>query len=60
MRSASWNRPSSLESFGQRQATDPKPHLVVTDCVFRPPAENQVAEMRMSVEAAEVGLAEIH
>lgn len=42
------------------QFADPNPRLIVTDRLLGPPVENEVAEVSVSIQAAEIGLAEIH
>ena len=52
------SRPS--KSGAQGQLADADAHLVVADRVLRRVVEDEVAEVRVSVEATQVGLAELH
>src|SRR3989304_756325 len=53
-------RQQAIEGVAQGQVADAKPRLVVTDRVRRPVVEDDVAEGRVGVQAAEIGLAEVH
>src|ERR1035441_1432410 len=53
-------RQQAIEGFSKRQFTDPEPRLVVTNRILGPPVENQVAEMRVGIQAAKIRLAEFH
>ena len=48
----------------QRKLRATIPHaqarLVVADCILGPTVKGEVAEMRMRIQAAEIGLAEVH
>jgi len=50
----------AIEVVAQGQFADAKPRLVVTDRVRRPVVEDEVAEVSVGVQAAEIGLAELH
>ena len=52
------SRPS--KSGAERQLADAHAHLVVADRVLGPVVEDEVAEVGVGVQAAEVGLAELH
>jgi len=53
-------RQQAIEVVAQGQFADAKPRLVVTDRVRRPVVEDEVAEVSVGVQAAEIGLAEVH
>ena len=53
-------RQHALEAFAKGQLADPEPRLIVTDRVLGPVVENEVAEVRVGIQATEVGLTEIH
>src|ERR1035441_426068 len=53
-------RQQAIEAFSKGQFTDPEPRFVMTNRILGPPVENQVAEMRVGVEAAKIRLAEFH
>lgn len=53
-------RKQTIETFAEGQFADPKPHLLMANRCLRPMIENKVAKMCMSIEAAKIGLTEIH
>src|SRR3990170_1876542 len=55
---APWQQ--ALEALAQRQFPDAQPHLVVADGVLWAMVEDEVAEMGVGVEAAQVGVTEVH
>ena len=50
----------ATEVFAERQLADPKSDLVMTNGLVRRVVEGEVAEVRMRIQATEIGRAEFH
>ena len=53
-------RKQTVEAFAQGQLANPKPHFIMADRYLWPMIESKVSKVCVGIEAAKVGLAEIH